>query len=245
MNNAASIQTLLDAHRPQQDLGTPTYSALRAAGDALLGSSSGGSKVIILITDGMPGCNFEVAPSTCTCLTSAPFFCDFEDFSGMCLDDTRTTSEVVRLASQGIQTVVVGMTLGLPPEGGACTGLSSCPYGGQGCVSGRCVNLAPSVLSEMARAGGEGDYYSVADLDEISAQITQAAAGFAPCIFELPMVPEELYGELSLYIDGELITRDEGRESGWWAEGGQLELFGEACASIRDGQAHQVSARCD
>ena len=124
------------------------------------------------------------------------FFCQADQFAGMCLDDQRTTSEIARLAGLGIQTVVVGMTLGLPPEGIACMNGSGCPYGGQGCVNGSCVNLAPSVLSEMARSGGEasGGYYSVADLNEISAQITQAAAGFAPCVFDLPSIPEEAYG---------------------------------------------------
>jgi len=246
LNSAMVIQELLMTHRPLPDLATPTYSALQAAATALGERSAGSNKVIILITDGMPGCNFMLEPTSCDCLTSAPFFCEFEGFAAMCLDDQRTSDEVQRIAGLGIQTVVVGMTIGLPPEG-ACMPSGGCAYGGQRCESGRCVNLASGLLSELARLGGDptGDYYSVEQLNELSAQITRAAAGFAPCLFDLPNVPEAYYDQLALYIDGEQVPSDPNRMNGWWAEAGRLELFGEACASIRDGQSHQVSARCE
>ena len=246
LNNAMSVQALLTTHRPLPDLGTPTYSALQVAGEQLMASTRGGAKVILLITDGMPGCNFAIEPTTCTCLTSAPIFCELDSFAGMCLNDQQTTAEVTRLAGLGVQTVVVGLTIGLPEEGACIEGVG-CPFGGQGCVNGRCVNLAPSVLTEMARAGGSptGSYYSVGDVSELSEQIAQAAGGFAPCVFDVSTIPESSYRALTVYVDGESVPPDEGRMNGWWAEAGQLELYGEACASIRDGQSHQVSARCE
>ena len=246
LNNAMSVQALLATHRPLPDLGTPTYSALQTAGERLLESARGGAKVLLLITDGMPGCNFAIEPTTCICLTPAPFFCELDSFAAMCLDDQQTTAEVTRLAELGVQTVVVGLTIGLPEEG-ACIDGVSCPFGGQGCVNGRCVNLAPSVLSEMARAGGSptGSYYNVGDVSELSEQIAQAAGGFASCTFDVSTIPESSYHALTVYVDGEVVPPDEGRMNGWWAEAGQLELYGEACASIRDGQSHQISARCE
>lgn len=247
LNNSLAVRENLNTYPPLPNQATPTYSALQVAAQALINQpNQGNQKVIILVTDGMPGCNFRLMPTSCTCLTTAPFFCEFDQFAGMCLDDDRTIEEVTRLAGLGIKTIVVGMTLGLPSEG-PCIGDNECPYGGQACVNNRCVNLAPSVLSEMARSGGDpnGQYFSIANLDDIESQITLATASIAPCVFDISEIPVELYEHLIVYLDGAAVERDESRMSGWWADRGVLEFYGAACDSIRDGMSHRIAARCE
>ena len=98
----------------------------------------------------MPGCNFDINPQQCTCLTSVPLFCELDNFAGMCMNDNQTIQEISRLAGLGIKTIVVGLTIGLPPES-SCMPSGGCAHGGQSCMGGRCVNLAPSVLSAMVK----------------------------------------------------------------------------------------------
>ena len=247
VNNSFSVREALNNYPPVPNQATPTYSALQAASEALLmEQSDSAEKVVILVTDGMPGCNFQNNPTTCTCLTSAPFFCEFDNFAGMCLDDNRTVQEVTRLTGLGIKTIVVGMTIGLPTEG-PCISNNECASGGQACMNGGCVNLAPSVLSNMARAGGDpnGQYYSVDNLNEIEAQITRATASVAPCVFDIADIPEALYDRLVVYLDGDVVPKDENRMNGWWAERGVLEFYGNTCDSVRDGMSHRIAARCE
>lgn len=249
VNNSFSIREALNNYPPLSGQGTPTYSALQEAANALLqqqGTSS--EKVIILVTDGMPACNFDIDPNTCNCL-SLPFGGTCGQFAGMCLDDNRTIQEITRLAGLGIKTIVVGMTIGLPDEG-ACIDDDDgdwCPYGGQACVNGMCVNLAPSVLSAMARAGGDssGDYYSVDNVSDIESQVTAATASIAPCVFDIQNIPPNVYDQLVVYLDGEVVPRDPNRMNGWWAERGILEFYGNTCDSIRDGMSHRIAARCE
>jgi hypothetical protein len=247
VNNSFNVREALNSYPPLPNQATPTYSALQEAADALLNQeSSSTERVIILVTDGMPGCNFGINPNSCICLTSAPFFCELDQFAGMCLDDDRTTQEITRLAGLGIKTIVVGITIGLPNEG-ACINGSDCPYGGQACINNSCVNLAPTVLSAMARAGGDssGDYYSVDNLADIESQVTLATASIAPCVFDIQNIPAGVYDQLVVYLDGTVVPRDPNRMNGWWAERGVLEFYGNTCEAIRDGMSHRIAARCE
>ena len=246
VNTSLMIRQTLNDNGPVENQATPTYSALQAAAQSLTQSASTGERVVILVTDGMPGCNFTINPTTCDCLTTAPFFCETDGFAAMCLDEDRTINEITRLAGLGIKTLVVGMTIGLPDEGG-CLPTGGCPYGGQRCEGGQCVNLAPSVLGAMARAGGDatGNYFSVADVGSIESQITRATASVAPCVFDLETVPPELYDRLVVYVDGDVVASDPSRMNGWWAENGSIEFYGAACEALRDGNSHRIAARCE
>ena len=155
-------------------------------------------------------------------------------------------AEISNLASQGIRTVVVGLTIGLSPEG-ACLPSGGCAYGAQECVNGQCINVTPSVLSNMARAGGDpsGEYFSAEDVNSIEAQITRATASVAPCVFDISNIPPELYSRLVVYVDGEELESDANRMNGWWAENGSLEFYGPACEGLRDGLSHRIAARCE
>ena len=247
VNNSFSIREALNNYPPVLNQGTPTHSALQEAARALTSQGNQSSeKIIILVTDGLPGCNFDIDPQECTCLTSAPFHCEVGNFSGMCLDDNQTIQEVSRLAGLGIKTIVVGITIGSPPES-SCLPDGGCAYGGQSCIGGRCINLAPSVLSAMAQAGGDpsGNYYSIEDVANIESQVTLAAASVAPCIFDIQNIPESVYEQLVVYLDGMVVPRDESRMNGWWANRGVLEFYGSACDTIRDGMSHRIAARCE
>ena len=247
INNSFNIRQALNSYPPVPNQGTPTYSALQEAARALTSQGNQSSeKIIILVTDGLPGCNFEIDPQECTCLTSASFQCEFGNFAGMCLDDNQTIQEVSRLAGLGIKTIVVGITIGSPEELSCIEG-DQCRNGGQACINGSCVNLAPSVLSAMARAGGDpsGNYYNVENVADIESQVTLAAASVAPCIFDIQNIPESVYDQLVVYLDGTVVPRDEARMNGWWANRGILEFYGSACDTIRDGMSHRIAARCE
>jgi hypothetical protein len=247
VNNSLSIRETLNNNPPAPNQGTPTHSALLAAARSLESQPPSGEKVIILVTDGMPGCNVYIDPSDCNCLvTNLPFLCEIDNFASMCLDAQRTIDEISNLASQGIRTVVVGLTIGLSPEG-ACLPSGGCAYGGQECINGQCINVTPSVLSNMARAGGDpsGEYFSAEDVNNIEAQITRATASVAPCVFDISNIPPELYSRLVVYVDGEELESDANRMNGWWAENGALEFYGPACEGLRDGLSHRIAARCE
>ena len=247
VNNSLSIRETLNNNPPEVGQGTPTHSVLLAAAASLNNQPNSGEKVIILVTDGMPGCNFYNDPSTCNCLyTNTPFLCELDDAAVMCLDAQRTIEEVERLAGTGIRTVVVGLTIGLSPEGG-CRADGGCPYGGQECINGQCLNVTPGVLSNMARAGGDpsGAYFSAEDVDSIEAQITRATASVAPCVFDISNIPPDLYERLVVYVDGAPMASDPMRMNGWWAEDGSLEFYGPACEGLRDGLSHRIAARCE
>ena len=247
LNNSFSIREALNDYPPLPNQATPTVSALQEAANALINQGNQTSeKIIILVTDGLPGCNFEINPQNCTCLTNVPSFCAADDFAGMCMNDEQTVQEITRLAGLGIKTIVVGITIGSPAEFD-CIGNDECPFGGQACINGQCVNLAPSVLSAMARAGGDpsGNYYSIENLADIESQVTLATASVAPCIFDIQNIPEAVYEQLVVYLDGMVVPRDESRMDGWWANRGVLEFYGSACDAIRDGMSHRIAARCE
>ena len=98
---------MLDVSEPRFGQGTPTASALEAAGQALSERPTP-SDFIVLATDGGPGCNQRLDPQACTCLNAS---CVLFDMAENCLDDARTIETVRRLREDsGIQTFVLGLT---------------------------------------------------------------------------------------------------------------------------------------
>ena len=224
-------------------MGTPTASALAAAGRFLLDNQPTEKDYILLATDGGPGCNaYANTPSyynECICLSAACF----ENLN--CLDDSRTETIVRGLAQQGIETMVLGITIGLPAEGGNCTSNYDCSSA-QGCVNYRCQDALRPTLSRLAVAGGtavNNTYFEVTNLNELQASIQTIAGSIRSCVFDL-----EAFGvfgnDLVLYIDDVLIPNDPTRQNGWYAEDNVLTLYGTACSAIRDGRAHSISAQC-
>ena len=250
--NQAEILMTMDVGRPVSNRGTPTASALGAAGRFFIDNPSE-NDYILLATDGGPGCNaFANEPSRhddCVCLSS---FC-WENIN--CLDADRTVRVVQMLNQQGIETMVLGITMSLPAETTGCDEHSDCDSGQAcSCVSsgcgpgnvGTCEDQLRPTLSRLAVAGGrdnDGSYFEVTNLAELAASVQRLAGSIRPCSFGL----EDLgaFGnDLQLMIDDMVIPNDPSRQNGWYAEDNVLTLYGSACTAIRDGQAHTISAQC-
>ena len=165
--NQADILDRMNVGRPVINRGTPTASALAAAGRFFIENPSE-NDYILLATDGGPGCNnFENEPnrhSNCVCLSST---CLSND---NCLDDVRTVQLVENLNRQGIETMVLGITIGIPPEQVGCYGHYSCDAGqtcscveNGGCSAGNVVRAyAPHSRLAVAGRDNDGSYSEVA-----------------------------------------------------------------------------------
>ena len=66
----------------------------------------------------------------------------------------------------------------------------------------------------------------------------------APCTYELNAL-EGFLDRLRVAIDDNEIFRDENHMNGWDVVDGLLQLYGDACDTLRDGAAHTLSATCD
>ena len=104
---AAQIMNILEASEPRFGQGTPTHSALLAAGEALT-QGAAGTDYILLATDGGPGCNFGLDYTACTCLTGGS--CVVWEMPQNCLDDARTINESRPACPSTDQTMVLGIT---------------------------------------------------------------------------------------------------------------------------------------
>jgi len=209
--------------------GTPTAAALTNAASSLkaLGSPDT-AKFLILATDGGPNCNYALSASpSCTCgLTNATLCCTNYPapcyFGQNCLDDERTVNVIKSLATQGIQTFVIG----LPGSGGYA-----------------------EVLDKMAVAGGRPNtggtyYYAPTNQAELAAALETIAGSIISCRIDLQQTPEFPDGVL-VYMDGVKVPRDPNHAHGWdYAneEKTTIEFYGPTCEAFQDGKEHNVVA---
>ena len=265
-DTADTIRSLLMDGRPESMQATPTASAIQAAGDHLLASPTG-ADYILLVTDGAPNCNpFSNDPNYRTrCVCTVPGSCFLyptteqgTPYNNMCLDDARTTELIRRYAREGIKTLVLGVTVDTPdvssipcPAHRTCYGAQACSCDtGNGCpngTTGQCVDRLRPTLRAFAEAGGlsdNGDFFEVSNLGDLPAAISQTAASVRPCTFDLEDIAN-VNDALTVTIDGNEIPNDPNRMNGWYAENGILTLYGNACATIRDGRAHAIAAQCE
>jgi hypothetical protein len=242
-DRSADIVDWLNMGQPARNMGTPTASALQSAAEALLRNPTG-NDYLLLATDGGPGCNNDLNSETCVCNTGSN--CVLFEAAHNCLDDGRTADLIGNLATQGIKTMVLGITRGQNPEGNRCQQNGHCPPGGQACVNGTCRNQLNRVLDAMAVAGQtaiNGHHFEVTDLGQLEDQVAAAAGSVAPCIYDLGALADEAH-RLSVAIDGMPINRDPNHGNGWDVNGETIEFYGAACASLRDGRAHEIQAGC-
>ncbi len=206
---------------PDFNQGTPMASALEAAGAALMENPTG-NDFILLATDGGPGCNFELDHTRCPCLNGGT--CVVWERPQNCLDDSRTVAVVESLARRGISTFV----LGIVDDG----------------FSDDVRPLVHQTLNRMAVAGRtavDGRHFEIGSLPELRRQLAATAGGLVPCVYDLEALAEHV-DEITVSIDGQEVARDP--VNGWDFRDGQLVLNGRACASLRDGRAHEVLADC-
>ncbi|MBN9684373.1 MULTISPECIES: adventurous gliding motility lipoprotein CglB [unclassified Corallococcus] len=209
-----SIQSIPNggANRPQG--GTPTAQSLVFTSTLLGPPSEERDQIIILLTDGLPNCNDNNANNgsntSCRCTLEEPTQCSAEQspyYKRGCLDKDASVLAVESLKANKISTIVIGF--------GAETSTGD----------------GPSVLNEMARAGGyartckatvdcgAGDtcdvntglcgrsFYQAGNREELAAAlktISEAIQPGEPCFTKLE--PSQLPSDEKLivvYIDGE------------------------------------------
>ncbi|MBN8467211.1 adventurous gliding motility lipoprotein CglB [Corallococcus exiguus] len=117
--------------------GTPTSASLQFAGSLLTADPDERDQIVILLTDGLPNCNDNNAntgaSAECRCTLEEPTQCTTPQspyFKRGCLDKNASVTAVETLKARKISTIVIGF--------GAETSAGD----------------GPSVLNEMARAGG-------------------------------------------------------------------------------------------
>jgi len=110
------------------------------------------------------------------------------------------------------------------------------------------------VLNDMAIAGGERrqsvpSYYPVAESAALVDVLTTMVQDRAPCVFALPVPPDDSYSnrsDIAITLDGTLLARDPARVNGWdYTDNAQshVQLFGPACEAATPASAHDVSVQ--
>jgi len=133
-----------------------------------------------------------------------------------CLDRQQAIMAVSAFAEAGVQVYVVG----IPGSEGAA-----------------------DVLDELALAGGAPQlappfYYKVGDFDDLGAVLGSIAARVISCEFDLVQPPPD-EGYTNVYLDQKVLPYDS--VDGWiWKAPSVIELVGEACQKLKNGQVRQV-----
>lgn len=214
------------------DGGTPVAATLTKMQPVL--AALPGDTFAVLITDGAPNCNAELACAASGCIPNienlsyagvncTPSYncCQPSETdpgaNRSCVDGQASLEAVQSLAAAGIRTFVVGMP-------------GSEPY----------VDL----LDRMAELGGtarEGNpkYYSVSDTDALEQSLVAIAASVAiSCEIPLDYEPPDP-NFVNVYFDGALVEYDP--EAGWeWTADGHVAIRGAACEQLSAGDVLEV-----
>lgn len=228
-SNREPIEAALDAQGPAG--GTPTAAALNNAAASLTDFGTNGARqLLILATDGGPNCNYFLDDGGCDCTyASSPEYCctNYPQqcyFGQTCLDDDHTLEVITALrTSFGIDTVVIGLS---------------------GTSEYAALLNAMAQAGGMPQQGGATDYYVANDAATLLATLQSIAESVISCQIQLESAPE-YPNTVSVYVDGVEVTRDETKMNGWDYtddENTVIELYGQACADLQDGEDHQVTA---
>ncbi len=226
LSNRLAVLSRLNTAAPAG--GTPTAAALTNAQHALdARGNTEAARFVILATDGGPNCNYSLsADPSCQCgLSDAAYCCtNYPNgvcyFGQYCLDDTHTVEVISSLHQAGIDTFVIGLA-------------GTAAYA--------------EALDAMADAGGRAQngpthYYDAADQAALTAALTDIAGSVISCRIELEEAPD--YPNLvHIYMDGSEVPRDP--SDGWDytdASNTAIELYGEACERLKDGDDHVITA---
>jgi len=215
---------LLDLFARQPLGGTPTFAAVNLAASQLAGlRAAGGSRALVLTTDGAPNCNPSLDVATCTCTAPSLGFPAVCLGAENCLDDARTIAAVAgAFTGQHLPTYVVGL--------------------------GTDTNQFRSTLDNLALAGGVPrlgpghNYYSAASEQELTDALTRITEQLTRCTYltNTALGPSDV---MTLLVDGGVVLPG---SDGWeWTDqaNGELRLLGSTCVRAVSGE--QVSARLE
>ncbi len=213
-SHSQQVNTLIQGIRPEG--GTPIGATLQALADhAALNQPDGRDDFVLLLTDGLPNCNSDLSPATCTCTllnpsTQQPYQpCPSAQ---NCLDQDRVVSSIQALRQKDIRTIVVAFgadvtgSLALPPlnamaeAGGfprACQTADDCG-GGETC-DGATDEVDGVCSVKFYRAE------NAADLADALDKIRRVIGDKDPCLFEMNANPED-ERFIVVLIDGEKQT---------------------------------------
>lgn len=156
-DNADNVMNQLNLI-PEGEGGTPTAVTLAEARRVLRDlPAQGGTRAVVLATDGGPNCNGALNGDTCRCVDPNSQYC--RDFSENCLDDVNTIGAAAQLNAAGFPVFVIG-------------------------ISGA-ENFA-DVLNALANAGGTGTAYSAQSGSALAEALEQIAIRVGACRFDLP-----------------------------------------------------------
>jgi hypothetical protein len=214
------------------DGGTPAAATLTKALTTL--SALDGETYVILITDGAPNCNQDLACKAASCglnIEGSTYFgldcstgvnccaptTQHPDANLSCVDEQASLQAVQALTDAGIKTFVIGMPGSEPYE---------------------------NLLDAMADVGGTAragspKYYSVADTDALEQALKAIAASVAiSCEIPLDYEPPDR-DFVNVYFDGKVVEYDP--EAGWeWTDDGHVAIRGAACEQLSAGDVLEV-----
>lgn len=217
-NNAQAIVAELEATTPGG--GTPTAKTLGKALEQLSAlPAAGGSRVVVLATDGGPNCNTDLNPATCRCVQ--PGQCTD---ARNCLDDAEATAQAASLNAAGFSVFVIGIP-GSENFTDVLNGLADA--GG------------------TARPGATR-YYQANNASGLASALENIASRVATCRFDLARaVPAD--ADITVTAGGTTVPADPSRTNGWaLVDNDTIELFGAACDSLVNAPANvQIDACFD
>lgn len=222
--NAAAIATTLGGLGPDGG-GTPTTAALNAAATYLSGLADESTKYILLATDGGPNCSSDAGLQCPACQTTQLDGVSCYTHND-CLDDV----QAILLAEQihmemGIAIYVVGM-------------------------GGVLDSVYLEVMTEIAAAGGTGDFYPADTPADLTAALDEIAAEAVACEFT---VDWDALGEgvstdqdlVNVFADDEIVPYDEDCSDGFgwqWIDADTIGLCDGLCEQYKNGEISEVTA---
>lgn len=186
--------------------GTPTAATLEEAKDVLDGlPASGGARVVVLATDGGPGCNESLDTDSCRCLHAGECTSSFN-----CLDDENTIAATAALTAAGYSVFVIGIP-------------------GSENFSDVLNDLADAGGTALP---GERSFYEANDADALATSLENIASRVATCRFDLDVAVADA-SDVTVTVGSAGVPHDPSRSNGWdLVDEDTIELFGATCDAL-------------
>jgi len=246
---ADAVKRSIDALSPSG--GTPTNATMRSVAtyEPLLRQKDR-DRFAVLLTDGLPNCNDELAPvkTTCTCTapkaspTSACEATDGMRLRNQCLDDQGSAAAVDLLRGKGVRTIVIGFGTDVANPDGAATLASMAAAGG---FTRPCTTNADCNAGDTCNGGGVDpcgrpastcgqSFFQAGNASELGRVLDaiRDATACPPCLHVLTSPPSDP-SYLSVLIDG--VPTQAGPDSWQFRASGTapgIEFVGALCTRL-------------